>query len=131
MTRAWTLGLALALIVAIVVSVPAFAQEATPDAAATPATCPNFVDADGDGVCDHAEAGMCPGAGHHAQMNRGRGMHMGMGYNGMGQNFVDEDGDGICDNCPTDDNGAQSQMGGMGHMGRAAHQGRHGFWFWR
>ena len=41
---------------------------------------PNFVDADGDGVCDNQEK---------------------MGKNGKGccgKNFVDEDGDGKCDN---------------------------------
>ncbi len=41
----------------------------------------NYVDVDGDGVCDNCSVahGNCPG--------------------GNGGYFVDEDGDGICDNC--------------------------------
>jgi hypothetical protein len=45
---------------------------------------PGFVDADGDGVCDNYQAGVCPGGG----CERG---------NGRGTGFVDEDGDGTCD----------------------------------
>jgi hypothetical protein len=41
---------------------------------------PGFVDEDGDGVCDHRQAGgACPGC------------------NGNSRGFVDEDGDGVCD----------------------------------
>lgn len=54
----------------------------------------NFVDADGDGICDFAgefcrytdadQDGVCD--------------YCGTGQNGCGRNFVDVDGDGICDN---------------------------------
>jgi len=40
----------------------------------------NFVDADGDGICDHYQSGQCHGCGN-------------------GNGFVDADGDGICDHC--------------------------------
>lgn len=41
----------------------------------------NFIDENGNGICDRFE-----------QMQR-----IGPGANGRGRNFVDEDGDGICD----------------------------------
>ncbi len=55
---------------------------------------PEFVDEDGDGVCDN-------------NCGRGRG---GCGCGGNG-NFVDEDGDGICDNIGT--NGRDSDGDGI------------------
>ena len=58
-----------------------YAQETTPVVPATPSTQgPNFVDKDGDGICDNYTA------------NHGK--------NGQrkGKGFVDANGDGICDN---------------------------------
>ena len=57
----------------------------------------NFVDADGDGVCDNYAEG-------------GRGM-------GRGANFADADGDGVCDNYaagarPQDGTGCANGFGG-------------------
>ncbi|WP_420643672.1 hypothetical protein [Candidatus Leptofilum sp.] len=52
-------------------------------------TRPNFVDEDGDGVCD--TCGNVPGNGS------GQGNQYGNGA--QGSNFVDEDGDGVCDTC--------------------------------
>ena len=43
-------------------------------------TCPRFVDADGNNVCDN---------------------NCGRGYGGSYMDFVDEDGDGVCDNVCT------------------------------
>lgn len=62
--------------------------------------CPNFVDADGDGINDN-----CTGDGTRPQDGTGekRGARKG-GREGNADcpNFVDEDGDGINDNCPND-----------------------------
>lgn len=47
----------------------------------------NFVDADGDGVCDNYMAGQA------------KGYRQGKGLRGAcGRNFADADGDGVCDN---------------------------------
>ncbi len=59
--------------------------------------CSDFVDEDGDGVCDNAGTG------------RGHGQ-------GNGSDFVDEDGDGVCDNAGTGHSGHR----GGGKMGRRA-----------
>lgn len=56
----------------------------------------NFVDEDGDGVCDHAGTGLGPGRGN-------------------GPGFVDEDGDGVCDHAAS--GGQFGQRGGR-MMGR-------------
>lgn len=118
MKRSWTLALLVALILVFAVSVPAFAQEPTTDDAPTapPVTCPNFVDEDEDGVCDHFE--QSPGHRH------GRGM----GMWGHGPYFVDEDGDGICDNCPVQEDTPQTYRG---RMGRSGWMGRMGGMFQR
>ena len=82
--------------------------------AAGPGCGRNFVDADGDGVCDYAGShcrytdengdGICDNCGALA------------GACG-GQNFVDADGDGVCDNYAA---------GGCGAgMGRGFHGGCH------
>lgn len=47
----------------------------------------NFVDEDGDGICDNFASGQGKGNGYR---NGAQGE--------CGKNFVDEDGDGICDN---------------------------------
>ena len=67
--------------------------------------CPNFVDADGDGINDN-----CTGDGTRPQDGTGqkRGARKG-GGDGTCPNFVDEDGDGINDNCTGD--GTRSQDG--------------------
>lgn len=68
-------------------------------------TAQNFVDEDGDGVCD--TCGSVPGTSMGNQ--HGNGM--------MGSNFVDEDGDGVCDTCgsvPGTGTGSQSGNGAAG-----------------
>ena len=78
--------------------------------AAGPDTGRNFVDADGDGVCDNCGTGMGRGAGGQGLGfvdadgdgicdNYGTGA--GRGAGGQGRGFVDADGDGICDNYGT------------------------------
>ena len=70
----------------------------------------NFVDANGDGVCDNYASGACAGQGNGC---------------GQGAGYVDADGNGTCDNyeagtCPG--NGA-----GHGHgQGAGAGRGHHG-----
>jgi hypothetical protein len=58
----------------------------------------NFVDENGNGICDRFEQGQAFGP----RGNRGT---------GQGANFVDEDGDGICDH----------YAAGGRHMGRSQH----------
>lgn len=57
--------------------------------------CDNFVDVDGDGINDN-----CPGYGNGQGRGNGQGYGNGQGCgNGRcGQNYVDADGDGVCDN---------------------------------
>lgn len=72
----------------------------------------NFIDEDGNGICDRYEQGQ--GFRH----GKGRGM-------GRGSNFVDENGDGVCDNFATDGNrggfrhgkysGQNNRRHGIGH----------------
>lgn len=58
----------------------------------------NFVDEDGDGICDYCGIGSRDGSGR--QMGRGRMMGGGQGGKGKGmsENYIDADGDGVCDN---------------------------------
>lgn len=65
----------------------------------------NFVDADGDGVCD--TCGNVPGTGMGNQ--HGSGM--------MGSNFVDADGDGVCDTCGNVPGTGMGNQHGNGAMG--------------
>lgn len=60
--------------------------------AAGPGCGRNFVDADGDGICDYA---------------------------GCGRNFIDADGDGVCDNYGDCDNyGMRHGRGGCGRRNK-------------
>ena len=98
-----------------------------------PGQCVNFVDENGDGVCDNAgqQAGPRDGTGNqYGAGQRQGGMRMGQRQagNGAGQGgngaFVDADGDGVCDNLgqnvpPRDGTGrqngaAQGQRSGRG-----------------
>ena len=51
----------------------------------------NFVDNDGDGICDNVGTRMGRGRGFRRNNVRGNGT-------AQGPNFVDKDGDGVCDN---------------------------------
>lgn len=71
--------------------------------AAGPGCGRNFVDTDGDGICDNAgsmciyadadEDGICDNCGSYHWC--------GMAGTGSGRNFVDVDGDGVCDHYGT------------------------------
>ncbi len=71
--------------------------------AAAPVNGQNYVDADGDGICDNYATGCgygngC-GTGYGCGNGYGYGNGCGNGYGyGNGCGYVDADGDGICDN---------------------------------
>ncbi len=72
----------------------------------------NFVDEDGDGICD--TCGSVPGMGNGSQ------------HGAAGSNFVDENGDGICDdggNIPGTGTGNQHGSGSGTGTGTAPHDG--------
>jgi len=135
MKRSTLLALTLGLMMVLVISGAALAQDTTTPAPVAGACGANFVDADGDGVCDNAGAGVGAMNGQRSGM-RGQGMRgtgIGNGTNGAfvdangdGQcdNFVDADGDGVNDNAPHDGTGRQiGRAGGMGRMGGAGRMG--------
>jgi len=103
MSRKIIVTAVLALLLTLVTSTAAFAQDAAPAPGQYGAgQCVNFVDADGDGVCDNAGAGARPqdgtgnsyGAGARGTVQAGNGR----GNGTPGSAFVDADGDGACDN---------------------------------
>jgi hypothetical protein len=74
----------------------------------------NFVDADGDGICDNAGT----------RQGRGRGSGKGLRGSDQGANFVDADGDRICDNAGTRKGRGQGQGKGFrGKSGNGTAQG--------
>ena len=89
-----------ALALVMVMGTVAFAADAPVTQPAAAGQCVNFVDANGDGVCDNA--------GQQLGQRNGTGTRMGAGGQqaargiGLGQNangaFVDADGNGVCDN---------------------------------
>lgn len=113
-------------------------ETAAPQAQPAVPTGQNFVDEDGDGVCD--TCGSVPGTSMGNQHGSGMmgsnfvdadgngvcdtcgnmpgtGMGNQQGNGAMGSNFVDEDGDGVCDTCgsvPGTGMGSQSGSGMMG-----------------
>lgn len=90
------------------------------DAGTTAAVCPYYVDANGDGYCDHcAHNGAC---GNYTDAN-GDGICDYCTHNGSGHcgNYVDTNGDGICDNW----NGNGGNGNGGGHHGDGHHGGHH------
>jgi hypothetical protein len=98
MSRKITVTAVLALLLTLVISTAAFAQDAAPAPGQYGAgQCVDFVDADGDGVCDNAGTGARSQDGSGIQYGAGqRGTQAGGGQ-GTGA-FVDADGDGTCDN---------------------------------
>jgi hypothetical protein len=87
-------------------------------------TCDEFVDEDGDGVCDNCDGeGLAPQDGSGNQYGRNgmdrsvRGRSTGnQGKGAYCDEFVDEDGDGVCDNC--DGEGLAPQDGSGNQYGR-------------
>ena len=94
------------------------ADTEVPDTTA-PAGCPYYVDANGDGVCDHcAHGGAC---GNYVDAD-GNGVCDYCSHNGSGHcgNYADSNGDGICDNYSGGGNGGYG-----GHHGGRHHGGHH------
>lgn len=99
---------------------PADVTENT-DPGTTAAVCPYYVDANGDGYCDHcAHNGAC---GNNFTDVNGDGICDYCTHNGSGHcgNYSDTNGDGYCDNW----NGYGNGNGGGGHHGGGHHGGRH------
>lgn len=73
-----------------------------------PGLCENYIDEDGDGICDYAPR---DGTGKHNGYAQGRGAGLGAGpygsQDGSCDNYIDEDGDGVNDNAPRDGTGEQ------------------------
>lgn len=63
----------------------------------------NFVDDDGDGICDTCgqETHLAPADGSGSRYGADGGRGLGQGTPHAANNFIDEDGDGICDTCGT------------------------------
>jgi hypothetical protein len=99
MSRKVGISLVVAVVLVLTLALAAYAQAGTPGSGPQNGTgvCANFVDEDGDGVCDYA-----PQDGTGFQFGRmGRHAMLGQGARGpqmMGAGFVDSDGDGTCDN---------------------------------
>ncbi|MBK8047074.1 MAG: hypothetical protein IPK16_08100 [Anaerolineales bacterium] len=106
-----------ALAMVMVMGTAAFAADAPVAQPSVAGQCVNFVDADGDGVCDNAGQQLGQGSGQPAVQGTGLGLN-------TNDAFVDADGDGVCDNLGTqvplrDGTGSQNgasnaQRGGMG-----------------
>lgn len=96
-------GVALA---GLMLGLPLFAQDAGPAPQPNAQTNfgANFIDENGNGICDRFENGTPMGSRMHRQ-------------NAQGRNFIDENGDGVCDNR------GQGRMG-RGHRGGRFQQGR-------
>lgn len=127
MLRKWMVSTAVAAMLVVGVVGAAMAADETPALPYGAGTCVNFVDADGDGVCDNA-----PQDGTGSQNQRGgqgnQGLRPSQAGTGQGTygsaNFVDADGDGECDlwqdadgdgvndAAPRDGTGSQNQRGG-------------------
>lgn len=142
MLRKWMTSFLVAALLVVAVAGAALAVDETTAAPYGSGQCTEFVDADGDGVCDNAgQNGMGNGSRRGMQGNRTgmQGNRTGMGGNrtGMGGgqglnrsgNFVDADGDGQCDlwqdadgdgvndAAPRNGTGNQHQRGGHGRQG--------------
>ncbi len=78
----------------------------------------NFIDADGDGVCDNIREGICSYIDTDGDgICDNRGARNGNCPAEGGKNFVDADGDGVCDHY------ASGQNRGNGHR-NGSHHGR-------
>ena len=88
----------------------------------------NYIDADGDGVCDYCTlgtgTGLRDGSGRQAG-GRGQGGNGGGQGLGMSEDFVDADGDGVCDNYGTrPQDGTGKKLGGGNGGGNGGGMGR-------
>ena len=152
MSRKLMITLALALVLVLVVSVGVFAQGPNPansqndsavgastqqmqriqDPTLNPTgelgTCVNFIDEDGDGVCDNALLGGVGGqVGTMSRQNLQANSQSALGGQGLSTDFVDANGDGACDNFVDADGDGISDIApqdGTGSQFGQASQGR-------
>lgn len=121
MSRKLSISFLMALLLVMAISVAAMAAgpgPQNPDAGTGigAGIYGEFVDADGDGVCDTFADRIPAQDGTGSQWGAQNGGQY--AQQGTGVNFVDEDGDGVCDNClnggvPTQDGtGSQMRRGG-------------------
>lgn len=111
-----------------IVSQKLFGTDVTADDSRSPCGYnTGFVDANGDGICDHAGQGGCQCQGLHGRRfidedRDGVCDHAGQAgcqCQGLpGQQFIDEDGDGVCDRAKTNGYGCRGRhLGRRGGMG--------------
>ena len=113
MKKLAVIGLSLLAILVVGVSVTAAQEPPGGDTPAVPGA--NFVDEDGDGICDLFGTGASGyGQGRFGQGGARQAYGSRGGAGTCGDNFVDEDGDGICDLAGT---GTGSGQGGNGFRG--------------
>jgi len=128
--------LALVLLAAALVLVPAYVFSDDDEAApATQTLSTNFIDENGDGICDNWQAGgqslglgkgnrenfvdedgdgVCDN--YQSELRKGKGQ--GRGYR-QGAGFLDADGDGVCNNCTGDSKNVRTRIGnGRGRSGK-------------
>jgi len=144
MKRIIVLSSIIALVLVLAVAVIAWADDTLSGYGPGYGDCPigEFVDEDGDGICDNAlPEGSCGFFGRRGMMQQGRSFfdrfgdgpmngqgrmgrhssaHHGEGRHfidadgdGICDNFVDEDGDGVCDTSPCDGTGTQARDRGF------------------
>jgi hypothetical protein len=127
MLRKWMTSALVAALLVVAVAGAALAVDETASAPFAPGQCTNFVDADGDGVCDNAGQNAAGGNMRRGmQVNRsatgGQGLHQSGNFvdaNGDGQCdlWQDANGDGVNDSAPRDGTGNQHQRSGRGRHG--------------
>jgi hypothetical protein len=118
-----------ALALVMVLGTVALAADA-PATPSGPGQCENFVDADGDGVCDNLGQNVPArdGSGRQSRASQQRaGAGSGQGHNAQGSEYIDADGDGVCDNLgqnvPARD-GSGRQRGGANGQGSGQGNGQ-------
>ena len=152
MSRKMIITLALSLVLVLVFSIGVFAQGPNPansqngaaagigtqqmqriqdptlNATGELGTCVNFIDEDGDGVCDNALLGGVGGqVGTMSRQNLQANSQSALGGQGLGTDFVDADNDGACDNFVDADGDGISDIApqdGTGSQFGQASQGR-------
>ena len=124
MKRKFAIGTMLALVLVLGVTVMAMAAGPGPNAidgaqagmaGQGAAIHGDFVDVDGDEVCDNYATREPAEDGTGNRWGGGQGQQAGMGT--QGSSFVDENGDGVCDNCPEDGSHPQNGTGQQTHRG--------------
>ena len=121
MNHKLTTAIVLALILTLGLAVTAIAQGNDPG---TNGQClqGEFIDADGDGVCDNAAQN---GAGMQFQRSNGNRGNAAAGNMGNGLAFTDADGDEVCDNySDADGDGVSDNRAGPQGRGRRGSQAR-------